>query len=316
MKFTKKLRLKKVKFSKESNPQPKPGLFQRLPLSRQLYLGVLIIAVISVSLTTYFVGVFYWSTYIKQLNENQSLKLSLAANDLNGWINSHLEAIRLNARLSSEKHDNIEEQIAMSNALMKKYVAFHRISAYTPDRRLLYSVRQYDQDTLRTDLNNIGFENAINNKEEYIDRVLFGSNNPMLTVYIPVLNDTGVTIMVLSALINLRYMAYSINSIQLEQYGYAFVIDERNNILSSNFGASGYAISERFRHDYFFYLNNFSPQKYRGIDAKRMISSFRDIKAPQWFLVIEYPVSMIIKKIKMNLFYMLIYLIASLSLGI
>ncbi len=316
MSYTKKLRFKKVKFSNKSDSQRKPGFLQRLSLSRQLYLGVLIIAMISVVLTAYFVGIFYWSTYIQQLNENQSLKLCLVANDLNGWINNHLEALRFNARLDAEKKYSLEEHIALSNALLNKYVAFHRITAYSTDMVPLYGVKQFEQDTLRIVLNKAAFDNAVINKEEYIGRVLFDSNNPMLSVYVPVLNEHGDTVIVLSALINLRYMSYSISSIQLEQYGYAYVIDERNNILSSNFAASGYSGSDRFKHDYFFFLNNVSPRKYKGIDNKQMISNFRDIKAPQWFLVIEYPISMILRKIDKNLGFMLLSLIASLSFGI
>ncbi|MCK9308947.1 MAG: ATP-binding protein [Candidatus Cloacimonetes bacterium] len=294
----------------------KGKFLSNLPLSKQLYYGVLLIAFISVMLTGYFVGIFYWNSFISLLKEDQLVQLEYATNDLNNWIENHLEALRFNSRLANEKKLTIQEQIDISNTLMNKYIAIKWISVFKPDSTLLYSVRQHNTNDIDVALNLPSFENAIKSQVESTGKIIYIDKTPMLIVYLPIIDENEKTALVLSAMIDLRYMAANINSINFNQYGYVYVLDETSAILSSNFNLSECNKESQQAHDYFFFLNNSSPKTHKGINGKRVISNFREIKTTQWFLVTEYPISMLMNKMSKNLLMMFIALLSAATLGL
>jgi PAS domain S-box-containing protein len=287
-----------------------------MSLAKQLYLSVVIIACISVLLTSYFVGVFFWNSYISLINDNQQVQLNYAVNDLNNWIDSNLEALRFNTRFTKDKDMTLKGQIEVSQTLMKKYTAIQWIGAYTPDKALLYSTNQDNDEKIAFTLDLPSFEQAVQNKVESTGKVIYINNNPLLMVYIPIVNDNEETVMVLTSLINLRYMAANISSLNFNQYGYVYVMDEHSNILATNFTVSTPNANKNSTRDYFFFVNNSSPRYYKGLLGKKVFANYKEVKATQWFLVTEYPLSLLMAKIWKNLAMMFIALVSALSLGL
>lgn len=301
---------------KTNSSYPRFSILRRLPLSKQLQYGVIAISLLCVILTSYFLGMLFWSSYTSLLMDNQLSKMNLHANELTFWMSNHLDALRNASKLGwgQDATDDMMEEVY--GLLMSKYFAIHSISLFHNDQSEAFSVSRDSAGGLDPILESSVFTKTVNSKADYIGKVFYYNDVPMLNIYIPVIDVNGEVVRVAYAVIDLSYMAVNIKSISLEQYGYAYVIDEKNSILASNFASATIQPQAHMSKDYFYFLNNSSPKYYRGIDKKIMISSFRVVKAAQWYLVIEYPLTSLLKNLWKNIALMLIALGSAILIGI
>ena len=125
---------------KTNSSYPRFSILRRLPLSKQLQYGVIAISLLCVILTSYFLGMLFWSSYTSLLMDNQLSKMNLHANELTFWMSNHLDALRNASKLGWGQDATDEMMEEVYGLLMSKYFAIHSISLFHNDQSEAFSV--------------------------------------------------------------------------------------------------------------------------------------------------------------------------------
>jgi PAS domain S-box-containing protein len=287
-----------------------------LPFIRQLYYGVIATALFSIGLSGSLVGLFYWNSFKLQVQESQNLRIHSTTQDIDNWLSELLEGLRYYAKLFNSTDLNQTEQEDMGKALLKTNWALHSLALYKNDTTPAFVIYQHPEQTKEIPLDSTAYYLAKVHKEEFISKIFRVDNQLMLAVTLPATDKNGNVTGVIRAIINLRYMQHLFAVIPPEKFGYSYILDENNTILADNFDEMMASKSVKPTHDYFYIMTHNMFKVYRGIDGKLVFGSKRAVPTTDWYMVIEYPVALILSKLGFNFLLMLLAFIGSLAVGI
>lgn len=289
--------------------------FLNLPLGKQLYAGVIAITLFSIALSGCLIGLFYWNSFKLQVHESQNLRTHATTQDIDNWLSELLGGLRYYSTLFINTDMNHQEQVLMGKSLLKSNWAIQSISLFVNEKTASFTLSQYQADVKSIPIDLEAYRLAVNRREEFISKVFEFDGLPMLAITMPAIDNNGNMIGVIRAIINLRYMQHLFAVIPHEKFGYSYILDETNRILASNFDELLDSKKLKAPFEYFYIMNHNMFRVYRGIDGNLVLGSKNVIPITHWYMIIEYPVSLILSKLGFNLLLMLIAFIGSIAVG-
>ncbi len=290
--------------------------FLSLPLMRQLYVGVIAITIFSIALTGCLVGLFFWNSFIIQVQDSQNLRIHTTSQDVDNWMNELMDNLRFYSTLFNNTNLTYGEQVLMGKALLKNNGAIHSITMFATQNTTTFELYQFKTDEQRIPIDTEAYNLAKNRKEEFIGKVFDLDGQPMLAISLPAINESNETVGVIRAIVNLRYMQHLFAVISHEKFGYSYILDETNRILANNFDDLLLKKQLKIPYDYFYIMTHNMFKLYKGIDGQFVIGSKNAIQTTQWYMVIEYPLSFIVSRLGFNLLLMLIAFLGSAIIGL
>ena len=276
---------------------------QSATLTQTLTIAFVLVSVLPLLLVGSFQTFRNFQARREAIANQQRLIANDAANSVASFVEAEFSTLRALAQTSDVSPDMAEEQREILDNLLSLQPAFREALLLDATGQTLAKASKHSVVTSAdlTDLSESELFKQVSQDQRYISSVHIDetTNEPLVTLAVPVKNVFGELEGVLVAQVNLKFMWDLVGSLTIGDEGLAYVVDRQGNLLAfrdtsrvlsgENLGyldevakfIKGQAISDEMA----------GALSSSGIDGTNVLAASAPLGTPDWAVVVELPVT-------------------------
>ncbi|MBM4403625.1 MAG: PAS domain S-box protein [Candidatus Cloacimonetes bacterium] len=262
-------------------------------LKYRLKRHIVAIALFSVIFTTVVITGFYIRHLTGHLRSEQMYFTNYTASRIDRWFQDHLVKLLFVSQFRDLVNERSGYRRQALNSIIESYSACSDVFVIDASSKVIEGQNQLFDPDYHYRLHGIQIENVIMFGEDIIgipERIQ-PDNKMLLPVAYPLRDASGKVNGALCAHLNLNYLSFIVDTIELGRTGYGYIITPQNRVIAHNAPISDSDLQPD--HNVFIELVA-GPGQFRycrGLTGQRVMATYQRLESVNWFLVIHHPLS-------------------------